>query len=376
MKKVEKVLIVGGGIGGMSVAIQLRKQGVQVDLVEQDKDWQVYGAGITLSGPTLRALNEVGVIDEIMRQGYCTDGCSLALANGQVIGEIPTPRIAGPEVPGGGGIMRPVLARILSQATLEAGVNVRLGTTFSAIAQEQDKVHVEFIDGVSASYDLVIGADGLHSKVRQAIFPDAPKPSFTGQGAWRAVVPRPPELVRPIMFMGHHTKAGVNPVSQDEMYLFFLDKRADNRFIEPEQWAGILADELAEFSGLIAEIRDGISAQSRIIYRPLESILLPAPWHVGRVVLLGDAIHATTPHLASGAGIAVEDALVLAEELFRHGGNDVSQALERYVARRIVRSRLVVENSLRLGVIEQEGGSRDEHEQLMRSTMQLLLQPI
>src|SRR5690606_28262824 len=186
----------------------------------------------------------------------------------------------------------------------------------------------------------------------------------------------PAEVTRPMMFMGQHTKAGVNPVSQEEMYLFFLDKRADNSFISPEQWAGILAEELAEFSGLVADIRDGISAESRIIYRPLESVLLPAPWHVGRVVLLGDAIHATTPHLASGAGIAVEDAIVLAEELFRHDGSDVAEALERYASRRVERSRLVVENSLRLGVIEQEGGSQQEHEQLMRSTMQLLLQPI
>jgi len=376
MKKVAKILIVGGGIGGMSAAIQLRKQGAQVDLVEQDKDWQVYGAGITLSGPTLRAFKEIGIVESIVQQGYCADGCAIALANGQIIGEIPTPRIAGPDVPGGGGIMRPVLARILSQATLDAGVSVRLGTTFSSMKQDTDGVDVEFVDGSSARYDLVIGADGLHSKVRQALFPEAPKPSFTGQGAWRAVVPRPAEVVQPIMFMGHHTKAGVNPVSHDEMYLFFLDKRSDNSFVSPEQWAAILAEELAEFSGLVGDIRDGISAQSRIIYRPLESVLLPAPWHVGRVVLLGDAIHATTPHLASGAGIAVEDAIVLAEELFRDEGADVAGALERYVSRRMERSRLVVENSLRLGVIEQEGGSQQEHEQLMRSTMQLLLQPI
>lgn len=375
MAAVRKVLVVGGGIGGMSVAIQLRKAGMEVDLVEQDKDWQVYGAGITISGPTLRAFKAVGVVDQIMRSGYCADGCSIALANGQVIGEIPTPRIAGPDIPGGGGIMRPVLARIMSKATLAAGVSVRLGATFTSIEQSADKAHVVFTDGSLGDYDLVIGADGLHSKVRTVMFPDAPKPKFTGQGAWRAVVPRPAEVVKPIMFMGHHTKAGVNPVSQEEMYLFFLDKRAANDFIEPERWAGLLAEELAEFSGVVGDIRDGISAQSRIIYRPLESMLMLSPWHSGRVVLMGDAVHATTPHLASGAGIAVEDAIVLAEEL-ASAQADVEAALIRYQDRRRERCRLVVENSLRLGVIEQEGGSQEEHQQLMRSTMELLLQPI
>lgn len=345
-------------------------------MVEQDKDWQVYGAGITISGPTLRAFKEIGVIDQIMRLGFCADGCSLASANGHVFGEIPTPRVAGPEVPGGGGIMRPVLARILSQATLDAGVLVRLGVTFTSIEQDAGKVHVVFTDGSQDSYDIVVGADGLHSKVRTAIFPSAPKPKFTGQGAWRAVVPRPPELVKPIIFMGQNTKAGVNPVSQEEMYLFFLDKRAESSFIEPERWAGLLAEELAEFGGVVAEIRDGISAESRIVYRPLESLFMPAPWYSGRVVLLGDAVHATTPHLASGAGIAVEDAIVLAQELFKEGGGDHTAALGRYVDRRLERGRLVVENSLRLGVIEQEGGSAEEHQQIMRDSMQLLLQPI
>jgi len=375
MAAVRKVLVVGGGIGGMSTAIQLRKAGIEVDLVEQDKDWQVYGAGITISGPTLRAFKTIGVVDQIVQLGFCADGCSIALANGQVIGEIPTPRIAGPEIPGGGGIMRPVLARILSQATLDAGVSVRLGQTFVSIEQAADKVHVTFTDGSLGEYDLVVGADGLHSKVRTTVFPDAPKPKFTGQGAWRAVVPRPAEVIKPIMFMGHHTKAGVNPVSQDEMYLFFLDKRAENTFIKPEAWAGLLAEELAEFSGLVADIRDGISAQSRIVYRPLESVLMLSPWHSGRVVLMGDAVHATTPHLASGAGIAVEDAIVLAEELTRDDSG-LEAALIRYQDRRRERSRLVVENSLRLGEIEQEGGSQEEHQQLMRSTMALLLQPI
>ena len=98
------------------------------------------------------------------------------------------------------------------------------------------------------------------------------------------------------------------------------------------------------------------------------------PWHRGRIVLVGDAAHATTPHLASGAAISVEDAIVLVEELERAAS--VEAALTAYVARRFERCKMVVENSLRLGEIEISGGSKDEHSQVMRDSMIALLAPI
>jgi naringenin degradation protein FdeE len=374
MVGIQKALVIGGGIAGMCAAIELRKRGVAVDLVELDPQWRVYGAGITISGPTLRAFKAVGVVDEILRRGWCADGLDLYLANGVQIGHLPSPRIAGPEIPGGGGIMRPVLARILSDATRASGTHVRLGVTFSAIHPEPDGVSVSFTDGTSDRYDLVIGADGCNSKVREVLFPNAPKPRFTGQACWRAVVPRPPEIERAAMYIGRNVKAGINPVSREEMYLFFLDKREQPDHIEPEEWPALLRQELAEFSGPVAQIRDAITPQSLIVYRPLFALLLPRPWHRGRVVLIGDATHSTTPHLASGAGMAVEDALVLVEELERSPG--VEQALERFMDRRFERCRIVVENSVRLGDIERSGGSPAEHERLMRDSVGVLLAPI
>jgi 2-polyprenyl-6-methoxyphenol hydroxylase-like FAD-dependent oxidoreductase len=371
---IERALVIGGGIGGMCAAIELRKRGVTVDLVEIDPQWRVYGAGITISGPALRAFKTVGVIDAIMAQGWCADGLDLYLANGTKIGHIPSVRVAGAEVPGSGGIMRPVLARILSEATRASGTNVRLGVTFSRIDSDGDRVAVSFTDGTTSRYDIVIGADGCNSKVRELLFPNAPKPRFTGQACRRAVVPRPPEIERAAMFMGRQIKAGINPVSREEMYLFFLDKREQAEHIEPEHWPAILREELAEFSGRVAEIRDSITPQSRIIYRPLFALLLARPWHRGRVILIGDAAHSTTPHLASGAGIAVEDAVVLVEELDR--GGDVEAAFARFTERRFDRCRVVVENSVRLGDIERTGGSPEEHARLMRESVGALLAPI
>ena len=117
-----------------------------------------------------------------------------------------------------------------------------------------------------------------------------------------------------------------------------------------------------------------LDEDSQIIYRPLESLLMPSPWYKGRVVLIGDTVHATTPHMASGACIGIEDALVLADELARAGS--VDQALDRYLARRWERCRMVVQNSGRLGAIEIAGGDREEHARIMRDTLIALAAPI
>jgi 2-polyprenyl-6-methoxyphenol hydroxylase-like FAD-dependent oxidoreductase len=374
MNSVRKVLVIGGGIAGMSTAIELRKRGVAVDLVERDPKWRVYGTGISISGPALRAFKTVGVLPEILEQGWCSDGCDVCAPNGTVLTTLVTPRIAGADIPGGGGILRPVLARILSKATLASGTAVRLGVTFTGIARSDAGLDVSLTDGSRERYDLVVGADGLSSKVRSAIFPDAPTPKYTGQGCWRAVVPRLPEITGASMFLGRLTKAGVNLVSKNEMYLFCLDHRAVNERIPEEQFSQILSGMLAEFSGPVGQLRDALDANSRIIYRPLEAVLVPPPWHHERVVLVGDAAHATTPHLASGAAIAIEDAIVLAEELER--APTLEAALRAYVVRRFTRCKIVVESSLKLGEIEINGGSKDEHAQVMRDAMVTLLAPI
>ena len=374
MALINKVLVIGGGIAGMSAAIQLRKLGSQVDLVEIDKDWRVYGAGITLSGPTLRAFKEIGIIDALSKHGSLTDGLELYTPQGQKIADVPTPRVAGSDVPGSGGIMRPVLASILRDATLASGTAVRCGTTFAFIQQSNSQVEVCTTDGRRETYDLVIGADGLQSAVRKTVFKDAPTPSYTGQGVWRAVAPRPPEVERAAMFMGSPLKVGVNPISQDELYLFLTEPRDTPEFVNEGELIETLRGLLAEFGGFIGPIREGLSEHSRVLYRPFWKLLVPAPWYSGRVLLIGDAVHATTPHLASGAGIGVEDAVVIAQEISR--ALSINDALNRFMDRRFERCRVVVEISVRLGDLERQGGSKEAHQQLMREAMATLLAPI
>jgi len=371
---IKNALIIGGGFSGMSAAIQLRKLGIDVDLVEVDPGWRSYGAGITIGGPALRAFRTIGVLDEIMKRGALTDGCDIFTSHGHPIAQIPTPRFAGPDVPGGGGIMRPVLARILADATRASGTQVRLGCTFRGMSQATDRVTVNFSDGSRGTYDLVIGADGLNSATRKALFLDAPVPRYTGQGVWRAVARRD-GVERPGMALGARTKAGYNPVSGDELYLFVTEDRPTNTRTPDEELLPRLRGLLEEFSfPIIRRIADQLGPDSLICYRPLESLLVPRPWSRGRVVLIGDAIHATTPHLAAGAGIGIEDAIVLAEEI--RSATQIDAALRAFEQRRWERCRMVVENSARLGEIEATGGDQQEHGRIMRESMMALAAPI
>nr|WP_295741942.1 FAD-dependent oxidoreductase [uncultured Acidocella sp.] len=367
-------LVIGGGFAGMAAAIELAKRGMRVELVEIDPGWRAYGAGISLGGATLRALKTLGILDEFLRVAHASDGVDIRTPAGALIGQLPTPRLAGPDVPGGAGVMRPVLAGVLAAATRAAGVAVRLGVSFSSITQTETGVEVAFTDGGTGRYDLLIGADGLYSKVRTALFPDAPAPSYSGQGVWRAVLPRPPEIARCTMWMGDRVKPGVNPVSAEEMYLFVTEDRAAHERLDPAGFVDHLRALLAPFPDpALQAIRAELGARSQIIYRPLEGLLLKS-WYQGRVVLVGDAVHATTPHLASGACIGIEDGIVLAEELA--GGGGIEAALARFQARRWERCRMVVENSARLGVIERTGGDKAEHARIMRDSHQALAAPI
>lgn len=376
MAAVNKVLVVGGGFSGMAAAIQMRKVGIAVDLVEIDPQWCPLGAGITINGATLRALETIGVYDEFKKHGFTSNGVDVFTAEGMKVGEIPTPPVVGSAVPGGGGIMRPVLAHILADATRAAGVSVRLGTTFASIEQDADAVSVAFTDGSTGRYDLVVGADGVHSRLREQFFPEVVPPQYIGQGVWRAVLPRPADLMRPRIWLGKHIKIGVNPVSETQMYMFITEDRPVKQHIDEATWPEVVAGLMQPFSA--PEVQALIplvhAPDAAIDYRPLGNLLVPLPWNRGRVVMIGDTVAATTPHLASGAGIGIESGIVLAEELARAA--TLQAALDAFHARRWERCRMVIQNSERLCRIEIEGGDKEEHRRIMRESMVALTAPI
>jgi 2-polyprenyl-6-methoxyphenol hydroxylase-like FAD-dependent oxidoreductase len=368
-----KALVVGGGVGGMSAALALARRGVEVELADADPQWRAYGAGISVTGLSLRAFDDLGILDEVREKGFVGSGIRLRGADGSVIMETPPIPPAAPPIARSGGIMRPVLHEIMSRRVREAGVRITLGAEIVDFSQDDDEVGVVFPDGRSEHFDLVVAADGIFSKTRDALFPEAPRPRFTGQGCWRIVADRPPEVDRAEMWLGGPVKLGFNPVSQDKMYAFILEHVPDNPWYAPEEQLPHVAELLAPYGGYVSDVRDGLGEASLVNYRPLEFLMLPAPWHKGRIVMIGDAVHATTPHMASGAGMAVEDGLVLVEELASHGA--VPEALVAFTARRFERARMVVENSVRIGEIEMAGGNQMDANAMLGDTMHKLQQP-
>ncbi|RIX49580.1 MAG: hypothetical protein D3M94_00835 [Rhodocyclales bacterium GT-UBC] len=376
MSAINNALVVGGGFSGMAAAIQMRRAGIAVDLVEIDPAWCPLGAGITINGPTLRALEQLGVYERFKAEGWVSAGVDFYTQAGHHLATMPTPPVVGSEVLGGGGIMRPALARMLADATRAAGVNVILGQTWREIEQYGDRVEVSFTGGERRSYDLVVAADGVHSPLRGKLMPEIGPLQYIGQGVWRAVCPRPDGVVRPAMWLGHHIKCGVNPCSTTQMYLFVTEDRPTKEHIDPATWPAVLQGLLEPFAHPILQalIPHMAKPEAAIDYRPLANLLVPTPWNRGRVVFIGDTVAATTPHLASGAGIGIESGIVLGEELARHA--DLQAALDAFHARRFERCRLVVKNSERLCKIEVEGGDKEEHGRIMRESMMALAQPI
>jgi 2-polyprenyl-6-methoxyphenol hydroxylase-like FAD-dependent oxidoreductase len=373
MAKLNKVLVVGGGIGGMSAAITLARCGAQVDLIDLDPGWRVYGAGITITSATLRAFKALGILDDVLADAYTGDGIQVCDRSGQRLGIVPTPA-AEAGVPGCGGIMRPLLHGILSRRTIEARVRVRLGLTVDKLASDAEGVEVLFSDGNEARYDVVIGADGVFSRVRELLFPAAPRPQYTGQSVWRIVAHRPPRIDRRHFFLGGPVKVGLTPVSGTQMYLFLLETTPRRPVLHEPKLSQELARLLEGYGGPLANILDQRVPGTSVVLRPLEGFLLPRPWHLGRTLLIGDAAHPTTPQLASGAGMAVEDGLVLGEELQR--AQTVEEGLEGFMARRYERCRLVVENSLEIGRREQCRAPIEEQTQLVEQSLRVLAEPI
>src|SRR5262245_3429850 len=182
MTAVKKVLIIGGGVGGLSTAIALRRRGIEVDIAEINKAWTVYHVGIVVQGNAIRAMAALGIADKCVAAGFPYDGVVFRDLNENVLADIHGIPLAGPQYPSDLGLTRPALHKVLSETALELGTKVKLGVTFSSFTQSADKVSVTFSDGERGDYDVMVGADGVFSKVRSALFGDELKPKFTGQG--------------------------------------------------------------------------------------------------------------------------------------------------------------------------------------------------
>jgi 2-polyprenyl-6-methoxyphenol hydroxylase-like FAD-dependent oxidoreductase len=354
VKDVKKVLVVGGGIGGLSSAISLRRRGIDVDVVELNPRWDVYGVGMIQPPNALRALGQLGLAKDCVEVGAPMDGTRSHDRDGNILADIDFDLPPGVPFPPMNGLPRPALHKILTSRTLELGADVRVGTTLTALDQTDDGVEVSFTDDTSRTYDLVVGADGINSQVRQTVFGSELKAEYSGQVCWRYNLPKYPGLTRLWMFNGPKGRSGFVPLGENLMYILLIEKPPDDSPVHLSQdgLAERFRHRLAPYGGPVAEVRDQIADDAKVVYRAVDTIFVPAPWYRGRVLLIGDAAHATSPHVGQGAAQAIEDAVVLGEELTSDA--TLEQALENFMARRFERCKIVVEGSRQIGQWEQE----------------------
>jgi 2-polyprenyl-6-methoxyphenol hydroxylase-like FAD-dependent oxidoreductase len=339
MSKIRRVLIVGGGVGGLTAATSFARRGVEVVLIERRPAFDVPGVGLGQPANALRVYDAIGVLEEILSAGFVYDHMCIFDANRELI--VKHKFLLGDDrIPAVCALSRLHLHEILLAAAQRAGVEVRLGRDVSGVHAEHDRVTVAFSSGEIESFDLLAGFDGIRSTIREHLVGTAFVPRSSGYGAWRLQVPRP-DYVRGMEFLqGIGSKAGAMPLANDLMYLFHIRPEAPDAAFAYDDYPRLLQERLGQYGSYVAEICAALDAGYDIVYSPIEPMLLPWPWFRGRVVIGGDAAHVFAPHLTQGAAMAAEDGHILAREVL---ANDITleSRLMRYSKKRYARCAFV-----------------------------------
>lgn len=336
------VLIVGGGIAGLTSAIALRQRGFEVEIIEKDPEWSVYGVGIIQQGNVLRAVAQLGILDDYVQAGFPFERIDVYTPDGTLAAKVPAPKL-NEAYPAQLGIGRRQLQKVLADQAKAHGAMIRLGIVVSTLEQNENGVSVTFSDASTGHYDIVVGADGVNSQTRATVFLGQAAPKFVGQSVWRYNFPCPNGLDALCVFEGP-IGMGLVPISPDTMYMYVTTPEPGNPRYATKDLARIMREKLKNAPPMIAELAATIDDNKNVVYKPLYSLMLEGNWFRNRVVLIGDAAHATTPHLGQGAGMAIEDSLVLAETLANEP--TIESAFSAFQNRRAERCHYIVESSI------------------------------
>ncbi len=318
-----RVLVVGAGIAGLATARALKSRGVGADVVERRPEPPGPGFGLNLPGNAVRALERLGVAGPVSDAGVPVVRREYRSSSGRLLFEVE-------EAEFWSGIARSVCVR--HGTVLEAlgqGIEVRRGVACDRVRVEGDAVSVALSDGSEEVYDFVVGADGVHSAVRSEVTPAAPTASLMTTGCWRFVT-ADPGVDCWTAWTGRGVTLLLIPVTPDQVYGYAASNRA--AAVDDPGWLG---SAFAAFpTAAVRAVEQARTAPSPPYYSKVEEVRMPT-WHRGRVVVIGDAAHATGPVWAQGAAMALEDALVLADQLA--GREDWSRVGEEWEARRRAR---------------------------------------
>ncbi|MGW4468295.1 FAD-dependent oxidoreductase [Nonomuraea sp. NPDC004354] len=339
-----KAVVIGAGIGGLAAAIALEQRGWDVTVLERAKALEPVGSGLAIAANALKALDTVGLGDEVRRLSRIQGKGGIRTPSGRWLVHTTEERATARYGDSVVVMLRATLMDLLADRVKD----LRLGTAVTAVDAGTGEVRAESTpagpasgatgtDGIAFEADLVIGADGIHSATRTTLFPGHPAPVYSGVTAWRALMPHPGGTVQSAETWGRGQIVGVLPLAGDLVYLYATD-------LSPA--GAVHGDERAELLRRFGSWHEPVPAllesvaPEKVIRNDVFFLDTPLPaMHRGRVALVGDAAHPMTPNLGQGACQAIEDAVVLAAN---------TGDLAAYTAARLERTSMVVARSMKL----------------------------
>jgi 2-polyprenyl-6-methoxyphenol hydroxylase-like FAD-dependent oxidoreductase len=354
-----KAIVIGAGIGGLSCAIALRMTGWDVTVYERAPELREVGAGISIWANALRSLDHLGAGDAVRAVGRAVTRGEFLRADGRVIlsydpGEFERK------------LQLPATVTMTHRAELIAALAsclpsgvVRCGRTLADVRIAEDRAVARFAEGGEESADLLVGADGLNSTVRDCVYPNDARrpPRYSGYTAWRGVASAPSEVVRPgyvAEVWGRGQRFGIASLPDGPggaRVYWWATKNVPSNGREPDERAYLLSrfsprEWASPVPQLLEATPSGTVIRGDILDRPPRRA-----WSRGPVVLVGDAAHPTTPNLGQGGCMAIEDAPVLARCL--NGSRGIPGGLARFEAERFKRTSAITAESWRLGWLGQ-----------------------
>ncbi len=336
-----RILICGGGISGLSAALALRDDGHEIEVIEKAAGWRAEGAGLHLPGNAVRAMEQLGIDRDVEDAAFAFPRIRYTDQRAKTLFDLDLRDGAWPVFQA---LSRSAFHEILRRHLPD--LPVRFSCEIEAFPGWEEKaagpVAVGFSDGSHAEYDLVIAADGIHSKTRAQLWGAELAPVSAGLSCWRWMTALPAGQAEPHFMLGRGTVLLVMPVSEESAYVFASVN--DPEGTRADQGIPFLRSAFSDFGGGIPDLLARLEQDEPILPGQLMQMMVPQ-WVRGRALLVGDAAHGTLPTMAQGATMAMEDALVLAESL--RGCADLTGALAAYQARRLPRAQWVQQQSLK-----------------------------
>ncbi len=342
------VAITGGGIAGLTTAIALRKAGVSCTIYEAAPDIRPVGAGIALAANAMQAFDRLGIQDAIMRKGRLLNAFTIKEPSGRIVTK--TDSVAMSQKFGADNF---TIHRADLHQTLLSYIDpacIRTNKRCVDVTQTPDHVTLHFSDGTSAEADYLLACDGIRSPVRQKLLPDKPV-RYAGYTCWRAVVDMPGlTLTEATETWGTEGRFGVVPLTGDQVYWF----ACLNTTPQNEAYKRYTPDDLLWHFGKFHDPIPALLERTRpdqLIWSDINDLTPIDRYAFGNILLLGDAAHATTPNMGQGACQAIEDAVVLAQEWYKH--LTVEAAFQAFEKRRLSRTHAIVNRSRQVGKVAQ-----------------------